>query len=120
MVMLVVLAGVLFFASAKGLALPVRDTHSHVAFMSVTRSSESGPPNSLIVLAASDTLASNLSSSLSEDVKGHHTDDGLSHLLAMFILVSLSVSLLTGRSILALYERTKTSSVCCLALERPG
>jgi len=117
-VIVVVLAGVLLFASAKGHILSMRGPHSTV-FRAIPRNSESGLPSSLTMLTASENLRSDLSS-LSEDAKGHHTNDDISALLAMFVLVSLLISLLSGRFMLALYERAKASSVCCLALERPG
>ena len=117
---LVVLAGAPLFASWEAPAQPLQVSHS-TAFGPVSGSGESSIPSSASMLSAPETyefdgvLLSNDSDNENQD------EDTFDPPEVLGVVSSLILLLLGGKPLLACYEEIeKLSSICCLALKRPG
>ena len=118
-VVLIVLVSTLLFASWWALAQPFQALHS-TAFGPASESSESSSPSSTSMLAAPDNFE--FDGVLGSVLDGENDDEETYDSPEVLGMVSSLVLLLLGsKPLLACYEETeKLSSVCCLALDRPG
>jgi hypothetical protein len=117
---LVVLAGAALFASWEAPAQPLQASYS-LAFGPSSGSDESSILSSTPMLAAPENYRLDgvlLSNNLDNESEDEDTSDSPE---VLSIVPSLILLLLGGRLLLAFCEASvKFSSVCCLALERPG
>ena len=119
-VVLVVLAGAPLFASWEAPGQPLQAPNS-TAFGPISGNSESSIPSWTSMLAASENygvdtlLLSNYSDTENEDDQNPDSPEVLGMVSSLILL------LLGGKLLLARYEEAdKLSSICCLALKRPG
>jgi hypothetical protein len=116
-VVLVAFAGASLFATWEA---PAQSFQAHsTAFGPASSGGESNVPSSTSMLAASENYE--FDGVLGSVLDGENDDESSGSPEVLGMLSSLVLLLLGSKPLLACYEETeKLSSVCCLALDRPG